>query len=151
MNMGMDRKDREISQASDSGLEQRARALLIGSAENLPAAVRSRLTQARHAALNARQARLRWRLSHWLPAGVVATAVVAVLVVLVPHGRPTPVSAANPLLNAAGVEDIELLSSSVPLNDDQDVDYDFYEWAVDTAGPGPVGAAHAVATGSSGT
>jgi hypothetical protein len=35
----------------------------------------------------------------------------------------------------AGLEDIELLTDNdaVPLNGDQDVDYDFYEWAADEA------------------
>jgi hypothetical protein len=35
----------------------------------------------------------------------------------------------------AGLEDIELLSDNdaVPLNADQDVDYDFYEWAATEA------------------
>jgi hypothetical protein len=136
----------------DGALEQRSRALLIDSAENLSGSVRSRLTQARHAALAARHARLRYRLQRWVPAGAVAAAALALLVVFVPHGQHQSISAANPLFNnPGGAEDIELLSSGVPLNTDQEVDDDFYEWAVGTAGASPAGSAHAVATGTNGT
>jgi len=136
----------------DGALEQRSRALLIDSAENLSGSVRSRLTQARHAALAARHAGLRYRLQRWLPAGAMAAAALALLVVFVPHGQHQPISAANPLFNTpAGAEDIELLSSGVPLNSDQEVDDDFYEWAVDTAGASPADSAPAAATGTNGT
>jgi len=138
-------------QAMDSELELRARALLVGSAENLPGAVRSRLTRARHAALAARQARMRYQLQRWLPASAVAAAVLALLVVFVPHGRHAPAAAFDPLIgNVAGVEEIELLSSGMPLNADQDVDDDFYEWAVDAA-DGAGGAVHATTTNAAGT
>lgn len=151
MSAGMDELREMDGQTGDSELERRTRALLLGSAENVPGAVRSRLTQARHAALAARHARLRYRLQRWLPAGAVAAAALALLVVFVPHGRHVAVSTADPLINSSGVEEIELLSSDVPLNGDQDVDYDFYEWAVDAAKGGASGAAHATATGASGT
>jgi hypothetical protein len=135
-----------------SELEQRARALLVGSADNLPGAVRSRLTQARHAALASRHARVRYRLQRWLPAGAVAAAALALVVVFVPHGPRAPGNAAVPLItNSSGVDEIELLSSSVPLNADQDVDYDFYEWAVDAANGAPGGAARATPTSANGT
>jgi hypothetical protein len=138
-------------QAMDSELEQRARALLVGSAENLPGAVRSRLTQARHAALAVRQARRRHQLQRWLPASALAAAALALLVVFIPHGQHTSATAVNPLIgNVAGVDEIELLSSGMPLNADQDVDNDFYEWAVDAAN-GANGAVHATATNASGT
>lgn len=137
-------------QAMDSELELRARALLAGSAESLPGRVRSRLTQARHAALAARQARVRYQLQRWLPASAVAAAALALLVVFVPHGRHASPAAVNPLIgNVAGVEEIELLSSGMPLSADQDVDDDFYEWAVDAAN-GAGGAVQAT-TSASGT
>ena len=139
-------------QAMDSELEQRARTLLIGSADNLPGAVRSRLTQARHAALEARHARMRYRMQRWLPAGAVAAAALALLVVFVPHGHRAPINGAVPLItNSSGVDEIELLSSELPLNTDQDVDDDFYEWAVDAANGAPAGAAHALPTSTNGT
>ena len=136
-------------QAMDSELEQRARALLVGSAENLPGAVRSRLTQARHAALAVRQARMRYQLQRWLPASAAAAAAVALLVVFVPHGHHASAASLNPLIsNVAGVDEIELISSGMPLNADQEVDSDFYEWAVDASG---AGAGQATATDGPGT
>lgn len=139
-------------QAMDGELEQRTRALLIGSADNLPGAVRSRLTQARHAALAARQARMRYRMQRWLPAGAVAAAALALAVVFVPHGHRAPINGTVPLItNSSGVDEIELLSSDLPLNTDQDVDDDFYEWAVNAANGTPAGAAHALPTSANGT
>lgn len=150
MSAGMEEQAITGGHAQDGELEQRARALLIGSAENLPGAVRSRLTQARHAALAARHARMRYRLQRWLPAGAVAATALALLVVFVPHGRHASAGAVNPLIsNVAGVDEIELLSSGMPLNADQDVDDDFYEWAV-AAADGP-GAVHTTASNASGT
>jgi ferric-dicitrate binding protein FerR (iron transport regulator) len=119
------------TEPGSSEFEQRARSLLLQSAEQLPGAVRSRLTQARHAALAARPARAPSFARRWLPAGAAAAVALALLVVYVPHGTGT---AENPVANA-GLEDIELLTDNdaVPLNGDQDVDYDFYEWAADEA------------------
>jgi hypothetical protein len=110
-----------------SEFERRTRALLLQSADQLPGAVRSRLTQARHAALAARSQRGPSITRRWMPLGAAVAAALALLIVYVPHGR-------SPLENpvpGAGLEDIELLSDTdaVPLNGDQDVDYDFYEWA----------------------
>ena len=58
-------------------------------------------------------------------------AALALLVLYVPHGRGL---IENPVANV-GLEDIELLTDNdaVPLNGDQDVDYDFYEWAATEA------------------
>ena len=121
----------EQAEVGASEFEQRARALLTQSAEQLPGAVRSRLTQARFAALAARGSRGPSFARPWLPAGAAAAAVLALLVVYVPYGRGP---SENPVANA-GLEDIELLTDNdaVPLNGDQDVDYDFYEWAADEA------------------
>jgi ferric-dicitrate binding protein FerR (iron transport regulator) len=115
------------TEAGSGEFERRARALLTQSAEQLPGAVCSRLTQARHAALAARSPREPAFARRWLPAGAVVAAALALLVLYVPHGRGL---AENPVANA-GLEDIELLTDNdaVPLNGDQDVDYDFYEWA----------------------
>jgi hypothetical protein len=121
----------EEAEAGGSEFEQRARALLLQSAEQLPGAVRSRLTQARYAALAARRLRAPSFARRWAPAGAAVAAVLALLVLYVPYGRN---AAENPVANA-GLEDIELLTDNdaVPLNGDQDVDYDFYEWAADEA------------------
>ena len=49
--------------------------------------MRSRLTQARYAALAARAHRAaRYRLQRWAPAGAAVAAALALLVVFVPHG-----------------------------------------------------------------
>jgi hypothetical protein len=119
------------TEAGSSEFERRTRALLLQSAEELPGAVRSRLTQARHAALAARPTRLPPFARRWVPVGAAIAAVLALLIVYVPAGR-SPLE--GPLANA-GLEDIELLSDNdaVPLNGDQDVDYDFYEWAATEA------------------
>ena len=68
----------------------------------------------------------------WVPAGAAVAAVLALLLVYVPHGRSR---AGEPGGRVAALEDIEMLSDSdaVPLNGDQDVDYDFYEWAATEA------------------
>jgi hypothetical protein len=119
------------TEAGSSEFERRTRALLLKSAEELPGAVRSRLTQARYAALAARPARLTPFARRWVPVGAAVAAVLALLIVYMPAGRgPLEGTLAN-----AGLEDIELLSDNdaVPLNGDQDVDYDFYEWAATEA------------------
>lgn len=117
--------DREVM----TEFEQRTRELLLDSSECLPAAVRSRLTQARYAALAAGtsgQSQSMFR--RWAPAGAMAGVVLALFVVLAPHGTGTPGRVA---VSGAQFEDIDLLTDSeaLPLNSDQDMDYDFYEWA----------------------
>ncbi|MGH8231867.1 MAG: hypothetical protein ACRESY_08615 [Steroidobacteraceae bacterium] len=130
----------EPTNEDSSEFERRTRALLLQSADELSGAVRSRLTQARHAALDARPARAPSLALRWLPAGAAAAAMLALLIVYVPLGKSTM---ENPVTNA-GFEDIEMLTDTdaVPLNGDQEVDYDFYEWAAGEAGDG--GAAPAV-------
>jgi hypothetical protein len=121
---------------------RRARALLEGSVEGLSAHARSRLTRARHAALEQRGPLAGWRAGaavaawrNWLPAGAVAGAVLAVLLLV---GRlPAPE------LQQASVtsgEDLELLADrdGLALAQDQaaqeeEVDYEFYDWAVNSA------------------
>ncbi|HEY1724513.1 MAG TPA: hypothetical protein VGF89_03750 [Steroidobacteraceae bacterium] len=117
-----------------SDFERRTRALLLQSADELPGAVRSRLTQARYAAVAAPAARGSSLALRWLPAGAAAAAMMALLVMYVPLGKSTM---ENPVTNA-GFEDIEMLTDTdaVPLSGDQEVDYDFYEWAAAEAGDG---------------
>lgn len=114
-----------------SEFELRTREVLRDSAERLGGATRSRLTQARFAALAARDSRTRYRLQRWVPAGA-AVAALALLVVFMPHRAHTPVA---PVVSGA-LEDLDVLASDVPLSADQDMDYDFYEWAVGQAPPG---------------
>lgn len=115
-------------QGTESAMERRTRALLLESAEALPGEIRSRLTRARQAALGARDRRLRYRLQRWAPTGAVVAAALALAVVYLPHFHGVAGNSLN-----GSIEDIDLLTSDLPLNADQDVDYQFYEWAVDAA------------------
>jgi len=121
----------EADTDADREFELRTRALLLESAEGLPGALRSRLTQARYAALEAHRAAAPVRARGWMGAGAAAAAVLVALLVLVPHHGGAPVTA----LAGGPIDDLELLAESdaVPLNEDQEVDYDFYEWAVNEA------------------
>jgi hypothetical protein len=129
---------------ADAALAARARALLQQSAEDLDGRTRSRLTQARHAALAAAGSRgplavlaellrgpggRRWQ--RWAPAGALAASVlvVALLVVRVPGTPGTPGMVAH----ATGGDELELLTDTdaLALAQEPEVDYDFYEWAVD--------------------
>ena len=102
-------------------LEKRTQEVLEESVARLDGRTRSRLTQARHAAL----AQLEHPARHWwrsyVPAG--AAAAVAVLAVVM---WPNP--ADRPL--ASPVEDMELLADSdAPDFVDDGDDLEFYEWA----------------------
>jgi hypothetical protein len=116
-----------------AAFEQRVRELLLDSVDGLPASTRSRLTRARYAALTSPPSWSRYLPRRWMPAGAgaLAAALVAVMFVVMPQGESPAV---NPLANAAP-EDLEMLADSdaVPLGRDEDVDYDFYEWAVGEA------------------
>ena len=114
---------------------RQARELLERSAQQLPARIRSRLTRARYAALEQASGSggnglASWR--RWLPAGAAAAAVLAVLLLQ----RPTQM----PAVNSGGSEDFEMLADSgaFALAQDQlsqggEVDYEFYDWAVNAA------------------
>jgi anti-sigma-K factor RskA len=101
--------------------EKRSQEVLEESASRLDGRTRSRLTQARHAAL----AQLEQPARHWwrsyVPAG--AAAAVAVLAVVM-WTNPADRSVASP------VEDMELLADAdAPDFVDDGEDLEFYEWA----------------------
>lgn len=101
-------------------LAARAKTVFDDSLEHLDGRTRSRLNQARHAALEAargpRHPAIRW----WLPTGsLAALALVAVIGVRMLQGGG--VTSGN-----GGVEDLELLTSSDSLELIEDVD--FYAW-----------------------
>lgn len=118
---------------------RRTREILQESLTHIDGATRSRLTQARYAALR-EAGGSRSRSSMWqrrLAAGAIAAAVLAVLVVVGQQGASPPLQA-----NAgAPGEDIELLADAdaLALAAEPVDDYDFYEWAVYTAQDGERG------------
>lgn len=106
--------------------EKRTQELLEESAVRLDGRTLSRLTQARHAALD----RLQQPARHWwrayVPAG--AAAAVAVLAVVLWSGNPALES--NLTTSTSPVEDIELLADAdAPDFVDDGEDLEFYEWA----------------------
>lgn len=106
--------------------EKRAQEVLEESTSRLDGRTLSRLTQARHAALDqlAQPARNWWR--SYVPAG--AAAAVALLAVVMWSGRtPTDLT---PVAETNTMEDIELLADAdAPDFVDDGEDLEFYEWA----------------------
>jgi len=127
-----------------SEFEDRTRATLDESVARIDGRVRSRLTQARHAALDELAAQRSGR-SGWLgwlqlrtlaPAGAVAAA--AVVAVVLWSGR-APNGAVSVADASAAIEDVELLADNDALGVGAGEDLEFYEWAAsedDTAAPG---------------
>jgi hypothetical protein len=113
--------------------EQRARALLEDSALRVDGRVRSRLNQARHAAIEAASRRPSfWRRFSLMPVASAVAAAVLVTFVLWPHSRP------GDLVSEGGherVEDLDLLvdGDALDLVSDETDGGAFYEWAVDQA------------------
>ena len=104
--------------------EKKSRELLEESTRRLDGRTLSRLTRARHAALDSLQAPARRRWSSFVPAG--AAAAVALLVVL--WSRPGTESGpftAGP----TPAEDIDMLSDADALAFVDGEDLEFYEWA----------------------
>jgi hypothetical protein len=124
----------------DTDFEHRLQALLEESVQRVGGRARSRLTQARHAALaEAARSSSRWRMPlraltrtrHqrllWMPAaGAMATAVL-VAFVLWPHAPQ-----AYPGVEAAptNVEDLDLVADREGMDLMQSGDGQFYEWAM---------------------
>jgi hypothetical protein len=122
--------------------EARSRALFHDSVENVDFAMRSRLTQARHAALEAAGVGRRrpWfsHLGFLTPAaGVTAAAVLGVFLWM---GSPLGHHAATVADGQPNLEDLEIVASSDGgSNDAMDMlqdDIDFYDWADKTANSG---------------
>ena len=99
-------------ESAETEFERRTRALLQAGVEELSGHVRSRLTQARHAALDQGRAARRvpsWQ--RWLPAGAAASVVLLALWFTLRHRlRPRRAPTVQP--------------GSGPASD-----FDFYEWA----------------------
>lgn len=100
--------------------EKRTREVLEESTGRLDGRTLSRLTQARHAALDQLQQPVRRRWSFFIPAG--AAAAVAVLAVVMWSGPPTGVP-------ASPVDDMEMLADADAPDFAEGEDLEFYEWA----------------------
>ena len=122
-----------MSGTEQSEFERRVRQLLVGSADSLDGRTRSRLTQARHAALTQGSGHSWRRWSRWAPVGGAAIAVVAGVLLLGPRLMSPP---ARPAATSA-FDDLDLFADADGYGistDDQDMDYEFYEWAADQNG-----------------
>ena len=126
-----------------ASLEERSRALFQDSVERIDMRTRSRLTQGRHAALEAAErARPRRAWFKRMPvltstAGVAAAMVLGVSLWL--H-TPVPHHGAMSADNAANFEDLDIVAAGDNSQDNVEMlqdDLDFYAWADKTAGPEP--------------
>ena len=105
-------------------IKDKARSVFDQSVARIDGATRSRLTQARHAAV-AELRRPAFRPASWLPAAAAAAA--AVLAVML-WTQPGPGSVPAPVLAAAPVDDFEWITLGEDL-DLLDEDVEFYAWA----------------------
>jgi hypothetical protein len=112
-----------------SELERNARTVLEESVRRVDARTRSRLNQARHAALEAAQSahHPRWRSFTFMPAAGAAVAAVLLAVVLWQRHPAGDL----PLIESphSAVEDLDLLADSEALELIEGGDGSFYEWA----------------------
>ena len=127
--------NREVPAAGGDEVEKRAKALLDESIEHLDGRTLSRLTQARHAALDevqlSRQSLARrW----WLPA--TGAAVAAVLALMLGQGLR---DSASPTAVADGsmLDDFEIVADADNLDMLEDVE--FYSWLPDDVSEGAAG------------
>jgi hypothetical protein len=122
--------------------EERSRALFNGSVEGLDFATRSRLTQARKAAIEAASASRRpWFFRIGVLTPVAGAAAAAILGVFLWLGSPLGQHAATVADGQSNFEDLELVASADEASGDamdmlQD-DIEFYDWADKAANPGP--------------
>lgn len=127
----------------ESEFEVRLRTMLEDSAEGLDGRIRSRLTQARFAALEARRSapRVAWR--NWAPAGAIAASALLAVVLFSNHGG-TALHPGMPVRVAAvetpnALDDIELLADNDAIELANSDEYEFYEWAASEEPAGGTG------------
>jgi hypothetical protein len=114
------------------GFEEQARIVLEDSVTRIDARIRSRLNQARHAAIEefSRRRHVFWRRFMLMPAASAVAAAVLVAFVLWPHSPKGEFSLAE--AGHATVEDLELLADNDALDLVSDEsDGAFYEWAAE--------------------
>jgi hypothetical protein len=109
---------------SRSKLEERAQALLQDGAERLDGRTRSHLTQARNAALDAIKQPRSKALVWWLPAGVAAATVLAVMLTM--NSARESVDQDDVQMALSPVEEIEIVTAEDSLEFYRDVE--FYAW-----------------------
>lgn len=117
-----------IDEERPSEFERRSRALLEESVTRLDGRIRSRLAQARHAALEQADRRAwHWRRYTLLPAAGAAAAAILVAFMLWTGGplRPVPAGGGAPV----AFEDLELLADREGLELLEEWDAAFFEWA----------------------
>jgi hypothetical protein len=115
-----------MSQPGQHEFEKRTRELLDESASRLDGRTLSRLTQARHSALDqlGRPSRSGWRML--VPAGAAAAVAVLAVVMWQPDTQSIPATAQA----VSPMEDLDLLTDAeAPDFVDESADVDFYEWA----------------------
>jgi hypothetical protein len=115
---------------SDTEFERQTQALLEESTGRLDGRVRSRLTQARYAALEARRSRAAMAWRSWMPLGAVAASAMVMLLLWSNRGE-LPSFNAEP---QATFEDIDLLADKDAMDLASAEDYEFYEWAASEEG-----------------
>lgn len=118
----------------EEGFKERSAELLREGTQNLSGHVRSRLTQARHAAVEeARRSRVLRQWLAWAPAGALAAALVIAVVTLTgqPAKQEFPAAAA-PGAEHSAMDDLELLAGSESFELLEDLE--FYDW-LDAAPP----------------
>jgi hypothetical protein len=117
---------------TNSEFEKRTRELLADSVQRVDGRIRSRLNQARHAALEEAAKRPSvWRRFSLMPAAGAVAAAVLVALFLWPHSHWG--DSGTESSGRAGVEDLDLLADSDALDlvSDETDTGQFYEWAVD--------------------
>jgi hypothetical protein len=116
--------------------ELRTRALLRDSVLEVDGATRSRLAQARAAALATRETRRSWfDFRHLAPAGAMAAAVLMTVLFVAREDAPTPVNESA----GSALYDLELLADADAYELTQETDLDFIEWAAAMGEQGKVG------------
>ena len=129
-----------MSDQWQESFEERSRALFHDSVDGLDFALRSRLTQARKAAVDAASAGRRpWfsRIGVWTPAaGVTAAAILGVFLWV---GSPSGQHAVTVADGQPNLEDLDIVASSEESGDAMDMlqdDIEFYDWADKAANSG---------------
>jgi hypothetical protein len=129
-----------MNEQPHESFEERAQALFHDSVDGIDFALRSRLTQARNAAVAASASRPAWfsRIGVLAPAGVTAAAILGAFLWF---GSPLGQHAATVADGQSNFEDLELVASmdesSADAMDMLQDDIEFYDWADKAANPGP--------------